>query len=147
MTINDRLNKIIERENLTVASFARKIDIGDQTVRSVCVMKRNKPSFEFLSKVVQTFDWLDPRWLLIGEGSMERSENEKMDNRASGGRPSRDIVEIIKYMREKDVYFDRSIREKDKQIQDLIAESTMWRTRFENKDALSVANTQIYNVR
>lgn len=68
MEINDRINQIIEHEHLSVAAFARKIGIGDQTVRSVCVLRRNKPGFEFLSNLIQTFEWLDPKWLLTGEG-------------------------------------------------------------------------------
>ena len=42
MDIADRINQIIEHEDLSIAAFARKINVGDQTVRSVCVLRRNK---------------------------------------------------------------------------------------------------------
>lgn len=133
MMINDRINKIIERENLTVASFARKINVGDQTVRSVCVMKRNNPSYEFIAKIVQTFDWLNPRWLLTGEGDMEIANKESRARCFYEENPSRNMIELINYMREKDINFDKNIREKDRRIEQLIAESTTWRIRFESK--------------
>ncbi len=33
-------------------------------------MRRNKPGFDFIMKIVQTFDWLDAHWLITGEGDM-----------------------------------------------------------------------------
>ncbi len=70
MDICDRINEIIKHENLNIASFARKIGIGDQTVRGVVAMRRNKPGFDFIMKIVQTFDWLNAHWLITGEGDM-----------------------------------------------------------------------------
>lgn len=112
---------------MTVASFARKLNIGDQTVRSVCVLRRNRPSFEFLSKIIQTFDWLDPRWLLTGEGSMvlpPSASSDDPDLRSI----SHNLSELIKYIREKD---DSIIKDKDDKIERLIKESTEWRIKYE----------------
>lgn len=97
MDINDRINQIIEHEHLSVAAFARKIGVGDQTVRSVCVLRRNKPGFEFLSNLIQTFEWIDPKWLLTGEGSMKRKNDEAAEHSAGGS-----LIELIEYLREKD---------------------------------------------
>ena len=38
---------------MNVSSFARHIGVGDQTVRGVVVMRRNKPGYDFLLKVVK----------------------------------------------------------------------------------------------
>lgn len=117
----------MEHEEMTVASFARKLNIGDQTVRSVCVLRRNRPSFEFLSKIIQTFDWLDPRWLLTGEGSMvlpPSASSDDPDLRSI----SHNLSELIKYIREKD---DSIIKDKDDKIERLIKESTEWRIKYE----------------
>lgn len=97
MDINDRINQIIEHEHLSVAAFARKIGVGDQTVRSVCVLRRNKPGFEFLSNLIQTFEWIDPKWLLTGEGSMKRNNDAQAEQRTGGS-----LIELIEYLREKD---------------------------------------------
>lgn len=108
MDINDRINKIIEHENLSIAAFSRKIGVGDQTVRAVCVLKRNKPGFEFLSKIVQTFVWINPFWLLTGEGDMENkkcNEQQQFSN-------FNNLTEIITYLREKDKRIEELIQEK-----------------------------------
>ncbi len=143
MMINDRINKIIERENLTIASFARKINIGDQTVRSVCVMKRNRPSYEFITKIVQTFDWLNPKWLLTGEGNMEIDNREPGNYRRFDDGGSRAMVDVLNYMREKDCRFDQYLRERDAKIEQLTVESTSWRVLCENLTSQSFGSSQI----
>lgn len=75
MDIADRLNEIIKHEGLSVAGFARRIGIGDQTVRGVVVMRRNNPGYDFLQRVAQTFEWLNVDWLLTGRGSMQMSKS------------------------------------------------------------------------
>ncbi|OKY98537.1 MAG: hypothetical protein BHV67_05300 [Bacteroidales bacterium 43_36] len=115
MEINDRINQIIEHEHLSVAAFARKIGIGDQTVRSVCVLRRNKPGFEFLSNLIQTFEWLDPKWLLTGEGSMERAKCDSAEPRNNGS-----LIELIEYL-----------REKDRRIEQLIEKNTELKLKWE----------------
>lgn len=114
MDIAERINQIIDHEGMTVASFARKIGVGDQTVRSVCVLKRNKPGFEFLSNLIQTFEWINPVWLLTGKGDMLVSgkvcETEEVDS----------VAELVKYL-----------REKDEKIERLIEEKTTWKLKYE----------------
>jgi hypothetical protein len=102
MDICDRINLIIEKEGLTVASFARKIGTGDQTVRGCVVQRRNKPSYEFIAKIIQTFNWLNPRWFITGEGEMMMTKNETQ--------PSLDS--LINYLREKDEKIEKLIEEK-----------------------------------
>ncbi len=102
MDICDRINLIIEKEGLTVASFARKIGTGDQTVRGCVIQRRNKPSYEFIAKIIQTFDWLNPRWFITGEGEMIMPKNE----------PQPSLDSLIKYLREKDDKIEKLIEEK-----------------------------------
>lgn len=114
MDIAERINQIIDREGLTVASFARKIGVGDQTVRSVCVLKRNKPGFEFLSNLIQTFEWLNAVWVLTGKGEMVLDSDR--NERCSGD----SVAELVKYL-----------REKDEKIERLIEEKTTWKIKYE----------------
>lgn len=67
----------MRHENLNVAAFARKINVGDQTVRSVCILKRNKPGYDFIVNLIQTFEWINPYWLLTGEGEMRVRNEDK----------------------------------------------------------------------
>ncbi len=115
MDIADRINQIIEHEGLTIASFSRKISVGDQTVRSVCVLKRNKPGFDFLANIVQTFEWVNPSWLLTGKGDIERGADKSERQMESP------LGELVGYL-----------REKDEKIERLIEEKTVWRLRCES---------------
>ena len=105
MDIIERLQKIIEHENLSVSAFARKIGVVDQTIRGIVVQKRNKPSFDMLVKILQTFDWLSAEWLIMGKGSMEKTKpTEKTDD-------SQQLIEFMKYLREKDETIELLIKE------------------------------------
>lgn len=117
MDINERIVKIINHEGLSIAAFARTINIADQTVRSVCVMRRNKPSFDFLSNIVQTFAWVNPRWLLTGNGEMERDDCGLSPVEAG----DKNMKELINYL-----------KEKDRRIEELVEERTRWRVLYEN---------------
>ena len=70
MNIIDRLQQVIEHEGLNVASFAKKIGVGDQTIRGIVIQKRNNPGYELIYKISQAFDWLNIEWLITGEGEM-----------------------------------------------------------------------------
>ncbi|WP_290051102.1 hypothetical protein [uncultured Muribaculum sp.] len=107
MDICDRINEIIKHENLNIASFARKIGIGDQTVRGVVAMRRNKPGFDFIMKIVQTFDWLNAHWLITGEGDMI-CENLLT---IGGGKEDPSIEALLTLIREKDERIEQLIRE------------------------------------
>lgn len=115
MTINERICEIIKQEKMSVAAFARAIGVGDQTVRSVCVMRRNKPSFDFLYAIVQTFDWLNPEWLITGQGEMRRSPEEIKEDQNRI-----DMRALVEYM-----------RDKDRKIEALIVERELWKSRYD----------------
>jgi DNA-binding XRE family transcriptional regulator len=76
-TINDRIRYIIEKEGHTVSSFAKKIEIGDQTIRSI-TKDRNKPSYDIIVKIVESFEWVDANWLVMGQKSSADADKKKL---------------------------------------------------------------------
>jgi transcriptional regulator with XRE-family HTH domain len=106
MNIIDRLQQVIEHEGLTVASFAKKIGVGDQTIRGIVIQKRNNPGYELIYKISQAFDWLNIEWLITGEGEMTKSSKE--DNELT----KNSTTEITSYLREKDQKIEQLIEEK-----------------------------------
>ncbi|ERK40220.1 DNA-binding helix-turn-helix protein [Segatella baroniae F0067] len=76
-TINDRIRYIIEKEGHTVSSFAKKIDIGNQTIRSI-TKGRNKPSYDIIVKIVDSFDWVDANWLVMGQKGDADTDRKKL---------------------------------------------------------------------
>lgn len=70
----NRLQEIIEYYDLTASSFADKIEVGRSSI-SHLLSGRNKPSLEFVMKIVKTFPEVELYWLLNGKGSFPKAEN------------------------------------------------------------------------
>lgn len=70
-------------------------------------MRRNKPGFDFIMKIVQTFDWLNAHWLITGEGDMI-CENLLT---IGGGKEDPSIEALLTLIREKDERIEQLIRE------------------------------------
>lgn len=66
MEVRDRIKMIIESQRLTAGAFADKIGVQRSNVSHV-LGGRNKPSFEFLEKLLQAFPRVSAQWLLTGK--------------------------------------------------------------------------------
>ena len=66
-----RLNRIMEYYDLSAASFADKIDVGRSSI-SHLLSGRNKPSLDFVMKIVQAFPEVELYWLLNGKGNFPK---------------------------------------------------------------------------
>lgn len=105
MDILDRIKEIITTEGINVASFARKIGMGDQVIRNIVVQRRNNPSFEVLYKIIEAYPMISAEWLLTGKGTMKK---EQLNISAP---PTEAIVELITYLKEKDLKIEQLIQE------------------------------------
>ena len=63
-----RLERILKYYSLSAAAFADKIQVQRSSI-SHLLTGRNKPSLEFVLKVVKTFPEVNLYWLLNGKGS------------------------------------------------------------------------------
>jgi len=61
----ERITEILRRKNLTPSQFADEIGI-QRSGMSHLISGRNKPSLEFILKVLKRFPDIDPVWLLFG---------------------------------------------------------------------------------
>ncbi len=68
-----RLHKILHEYELSASSFADKIHVGRATISHI-LSGRNKPSLDFVMKVVQTFPQVDIYWLLNGKGTFPKTD-------------------------------------------------------------------------
>ncbi len=107
MEIVERIQKIMEKEGLNVASFARKVGVVDQTIRGIVVQRRNKPGFDLIVRILQTFVWVNAEWLILGVGEMSKSEQENVNNSEQHS-----IKDLVMYLKEKDVKIEKLIEEK-----------------------------------
>lgn len=68
-----RLNKILDFYDLSASSFADKIEVGRSSISHI-LSGRNKPSLDFVMKVVQNFPEVELYWLLNGKGKFPASD-------------------------------------------------------------------------
>lgn len=71
-----RLQKILDYYGLSATSFSEKIDFNRSTI-SHLLSGRNKPSLEFVMKVLQQFPEVQLYWLLNGTGNFPSSSSGK----------------------------------------------------------------------
>ena len=67
-----RLDKILDFYGLTASALAAEINFNRSTI-SHLVSGRNKPSLEFVMKLLQKFPELEMDWLVFGKGSFPPS--------------------------------------------------------------------------
>lgn len=74
----NRISQILKTKNLTSAKFADEIGVQRSSVSHV-LSGRNKPSLEFIQKILKTYPEIDTNWLLSGEGNI-LTNNTKSEN-------------------------------------------------------------------
>jgi transcriptional regulator with XRE-family HTH domain len=67
--MNDRLDKLLLAEQLTPAKFADLIGVQRSSISHI-ISGRNKPSFDFIAKVLSKFPRVNSEWLILGKGEM-----------------------------------------------------------------------------
>lgn len=82
-----RLEIILDYYNLSASAFADKINVQRSSL-SHLLSGRNKPSLDFIIKVIEVFPEVDLYWILNGKGSFPKSENVvptilEMENKSS----------------------------------------------------------------
>ncbi len=94
MNIQDRIRTIIKVNNLNASSFADKIGVQSSGVSHV-LNGRNKPSLDFIEKVLYEFPRVDAGWLITGK-------SPKNSPTAQGAEPSNTEV-IVKAVEPKTI--------------------------------------------
>jgi len=80
--MKDQIIKIMEAENLSPARFADEIGVQRSNVSHI-LSDRNKPSYDFIMKILNRFSGINADWLLTGKGNMIRAaDSEKMSQKA-----------------------------------------------------------------
>jgi transcriptional regulator with XRE-family HTH domain len=65
----NRIQDILNHYNLTAAKFADQLNIPRSTISHI-LSERNKPSLEFIHKVLDKFPEINISWLVKGEGTI-----------------------------------------------------------------------------
>lgn len=70
--MKERLEKFIRTEGLTPSRFAEIMGVQPSSISHI-LSGRNKPSFDFIEKMLLRFPKVNPDWLLVGKGSIYRA--------------------------------------------------------------------------
>ena len=62
----------MQAEGLNALRFAEKLEVQPSSISHI-LSGRNKPSFDFIEKLLSKYPKLNPDWLLLGNGDMYRS--------------------------------------------------------------------------
>lgn len=65
----NRIQEILKRYNLTAARLADQLDVPRSTISHI-LSERNKPSLEFIQKVLDNYPDISTNWLIKGEGTI-----------------------------------------------------------------------------
>ena len=74
-----RLQEIMNHHELSASAFAEKIGVQRSGISHI-LSGRNKPSLDFVMKVVRTFPEVDLYWLLNGKGDYPKTATEKLES-------------------------------------------------------------------
>lgn len=105
MEIGDRIKMIIESHRLTAGAFADKIGVQRSNVSHV-LGGRNKPSFEFLEKLLQAFPRVSAQWLLTGKQVPDGVELPVIEQVKT---PSKTIEEEVKVVQDSAIKIEKKI--------------------------------------
>ena len=69
--MKERIKEIIEYESISYSKFADIIGIQRSGV-SHLINGRNNPSLDVIQKILESFDYINSEWLLLGKGNMKK---------------------------------------------------------------------------
>ena len=78
--LRNRIEELINSENLSYTQFARKIGIQG-TIISHIMNGRNKPSLDVVQKILINFKNVSYEWLISGVGDMYKNEVKFVENK------------------------------------------------------------------
>lgn len=78
--MKDQLIKILSHFNISATRFAEEIGVQRSSISHI-LSGRNKPSYDFILKVLEKYPGIDSYWLLTGKGTMmgETDRRESAD--------------------------------------------------------------------
>ena len=77
--MNDRLKQFLAMEGLSPARFAEVMGIQRSGI-SHLLAGRNKPSFEFIQKMMTAYPDINYEWLILGKGRPYKSDRPQPEN-------------------------------------------------------------------
>lgn len=69
--MRDRIIALLNDKKLTAIKFAELMEVQPSSISHI-ISGRNNPSFDFIAKLLEKFDDINPDWIILGKGNMHR---------------------------------------------------------------------------
>jgi transcriptional regulator with XRE-family HTH domain len=79
----NRIQSILRHYNMAPSKFADILEVPRSTISHI-LSERNKPSLEFIQKVMEKFPEIETEWLIKGEGQMLGKELNLFSSQPTG---------------------------------------------------------------
>lgn len=93
MTVNQRIEELIKHLEMNPNSFSKSIGLSGNSTISRIIKGQTTPSYDTLHAICKTYEWINIRWLMIGEGEMVKSNEEQINENVE------DLIEKIEYQK------------------------------------------------
>ncbi len=80
--MNTRIKQIMDHRGLTPSEFADTIGVQRSNITHI-LHGRNKPGFQFIVKILESFPEINAKWLITGEGSMLEEKQQEVSVKQS----------------------------------------------------------------
>jgi transcriptional regulator with XRE-family HTH domain len=92
--MNDRIKLIIESRNLTASKFADEVGVQASSISHI-LSGRNKPSLEFIQKVLNTYPDINYEWLISGKGTMHKEISQSTELKEAEEAPQEAVNDLF----------------------------------------------------
>ena len=75
--MKDRLLKFLNKENISATNLADEIGVQRSSISHI-LSGRNNPSYDFIFKMINRYEYLNAEWLITGKGNMYKKEPQKI---------------------------------------------------------------------
>ena len=74
--MEERIRHILKEKNLSAVRLAEIMGVQPSSI-SHLISGRNKPNYDFITKLLRSFPEINPDWFLLGEGEMFRNRKKE----------------------------------------------------------------------
>ena len=71
--MKDRIRSFLDKENKSSSQYAEEVGVQPSGISHI-LSGRNKPSLDFVLKMLATYKFINTDWLLFGKGEMYKNE-------------------------------------------------------------------------
>ena len=79
--MKDRLLTFLKKENISATNLADEIGVQRSSISHI-LSGRNNPSYDFIFKMINRYEYMNAEWLITGKGNMYKTEQQKIDENA-----------------------------------------------------------------